>query len=243
MNSLLVVCRYNEDLSWVNKISQNYIIFNKGNDIDYPNSIKQTNISREEYTYLKYIVDNYYSLPDRVIFSQAEPIQHSPDFLDLLRYENLFSIVQPLSDRYNHCHPIPAIRPITFPYLNINSFSIHSDFYDYRLSIYAKDYTYYSGHWRLRQIFRRIFKQKNIRKLVMDAVGITPRLFNNKEISPFNYSAIFAVNKEAILNRSLKFYQNLLDKSISGKIPLFPFIMELSWMEIFEYEPPPELYP
>lgn len=243
MTTLLVVCRYNEDVSWVKNISQPYIIFNKGEqDIHDPNVVVQKNIGREEYTYLKYIVDNYHSLPDRIIFSQGHPLQHSPDFIELLKYEHLFGPVQPLSDRYDD-NSKSDVRHISSPYLNINNLSVHIDFFDYRLRILCRDYKDDMGHWRLRQIFRKIYRSEfNIRKLAMKTVDLNFRTFNDMEVTPFNYSAIFAVNKERILYRPLSYYQNLLDKSIK-QIALFPFIMEMSWMEIFQYDPPKEIYP
>lgn len=80
----MVVARFNEDLDWLKKVPWNYIVYNKGEDLPawIKNEIKlQYNIGREAYSYLKYIIDNYDTLPDYIIFAQGNPFDHSRDFI------------------------------------------------------------------------------------------------------------------------------------------------------------------
>ena len=66
----LVVARYNEDISWLNRINFDFVIYNKGLD-DIPYSyIRLRNVGHETDTYINYIISNYNNLPDIVVFCQ-----------------------------------------------------------------------------------------------------------------------------------------------------------------------------
>lgn len=67
----IVVARYKEDTSWLNGYP--YVkIYNK-----YSGPNKLPNIGRESHTYLKYIIDNYDDLPNRVFFTQGSMSEHA----------------------------------------------------------------------------------------------------------------------------------------------------------------------
>ena len=85
----IVISRYSEDLSWTEslpKIDSLIFIYNKGRKINSLLSpefkvIDLENIGREAHTYLHHIIENYNSLPERIIFTQAHPNDHvSPNF-------------------------------------------------------------------------------------------------------------------------------------------------------------------
>ncbi len=76
MKNIIVVARYNEDISWTNDY-ENVVIYNKGEDIEIKHpTIILDNIGREAHTYLQYVIDNYNSLPDIVAFMQGDPFYH-----------------------------------------------------------------------------------------------------------------------------------------------------------------------
>ncbi len=81
----LVIARYKEDISWIDdhNLSDtfNVIVYNKfhSEPITLPNAA-----GREAHTYLWHIVSNYDTLPDRTIFCQGKPFDHSPRFYALL---------------------------------------------------------------------------------------------------------------------------------------------------------------
>lgn len=72
MKTLVVISKYNEDVSWVDKLTHDVIIYDKSEN-PLPNSIKRPNIGREGETLLHYIIENYYDLPDLTIFLQGDP--------------------------------------------------------------------------------------------------------------------------------------------------------------------------
>lgn len=99
----IVISRYNEDLSWVKNLSTEYtqiFIYNKGGKIydNFSNNITVIdleNIGREAHTYLHHIVENYDSLPEKIIFTQAHPDDHvslnfKSEFLEFLNTEEQF---------------------------------------------------------------------------------------------------------------------------------------------------------
>jgi hypothetical protein len=82
---LIVIARYNEDIEWSKKYSSNVLIINKGERIEgFDNQIFYPNVGREGHSYYKYIYDNYDNLDDYIIFLQGNPLDHSPDIINIL---------------------------------------------------------------------------------------------------------------------------------------------------------------
>lgn len=99
----LVIARYNEDISWIDdRILESFEVFvyNKGSNLKFQylnliNVIEIKNVGREAHTYLHHIIENYNSLPEKIIFTQAHPDDHVfPDFksecLDFSNSEDRF---------------------------------------------------------------------------------------------------------------------------------------------------------
>lgn len=76
MSYKIVVARYNEDIDWLKDEIHNCVIYNKGHALNIENEIMLENLGRESDTYLNYIIDNYYNLPDVVVFTQARISDH-----------------------------------------------------------------------------------------------------------------------------------------------------------------------
>lgn len=72
MEVQVVVSRYNEDVSWLNKIMHPVIVYDKS-ESPIKNSIPRKNIGREADTLLYYIITNYNNLPNYLIFLQGDP--------------------------------------------------------------------------------------------------------------------------------------------------------------------------
>jgi hypothetical protein len=68
MAAIAVIAKYREDMSWINELRCPTMIYDKSKDIP--------NVGREAETYLRYIIENYHSLPDHVIFLQGKPFDH-----------------------------------------------------------------------------------------------------------------------------------------------------------------------
>lgn len=77
----LVIARYNEDLSWIDRLPCKSTIYNKGSHCGrYCYTL--SNIGRESHTYLCHIINNYSDLSDLIVFTQGDPFPHCPDFID-----------------------------------------------------------------------------------------------------------------------------------------------------------------
>ena len=108
----LVVARYNENIEWINKVAHLFnkvYLYNKGTQIKM--SLKSNvliyvlpNHGRESNTYLTHIINNYNTLGDRIIFTQANPFDHSPDFIKLMSLWKKFDKIQPLTLCYSMPH-------------------------------------------------------------------------------------------------------------------------------------------
>jgi hypothetical protein len=90
MNISLVINRFNENLDWIQKYKNlNIFIYNKGNnDLNLIGDNifieKRENLGREAESYFHHIVQNYDSLSDLTIFTQAYPFDNIPLFFDNL---------------------------------------------------------------------------------------------------------------------------------------------------------------
>ena len=72
MTVKVVISKYNEDVSWVNSIIYETLIYDKSQN-PIKNSIARPNVGREAETLLYYIITNYNFLPDLTIFLQGDP--------------------------------------------------------------------------------------------------------------------------------------------------------------------------
>jgi hypothetical protein len=96
MRKMVVVARYNENITWLNEINCEYVIYNKGNDNIDHNYKKLENIGREPHTYITYILENYNNLPDVVCFVQGNPFDHCNNIVS--KINNFNSDIEVLSD-------------------------------------------------------------------------------------------------------------------------------------------------
>jgi len=81
----LVVARFAEDLAWLRKVPENFVIrvYNKGQPS--AGSEPLPNVGAEAHTYLQHIVAHYAELADVTVFCQGRPFNHVPDFHRILR--------------------------------------------------------------------------------------------------------------------------------------------------------------
>jgi hypothetical protein len=78
---IIVVARYNEDITKFLPFNNNLMVYNKGNNninssINKEYIIKCPNLGREAGTYIKHIIENYDSLSEYTIFTQGNPCHH-----------------------------------------------------------------------------------------------------------------------------------------------------------------------
>jgi len=84
---LVVSSHYNEDLNWLENVNKPVIICSK--KLESPNCNVEKNVGNECTAYLKFIIDNYYNLPNYVAFIHGHEFAwHQPKKLLDLIYNN-----------------------------------------------------------------------------------------------------------------------------------------------------------
>ena len=90
-NTEIVLAWYDENIDWVDEFPDaNFKVYNKGQpfdrEINSNVSIAQLpNKGREGGTFVDYILQRYDTLPDYVLFSQADPSDHVPYYFDQVK--------------------------------------------------------------------------------------------------------------------------------------------------------------
>ena len=213
MDNCIVVSRYSENLDWINELLENtwickVIVYNKGSDdIHFDNEkveiIKIPNIGREGETYLRYIIDNYDTLPARVWFTQGNPFEHSPDYLGLMKKSSVEKYdpeFQSLSQywkkdfhlKHNHDPVASNINGYGFKLYRISSKTYQLKdpeyFFDEGVNYLVKEFTKNYGPDPSKEFFKKIGIKR-------------PR----GDID-FCFSAIFSVTRESIKRNSRESY-------------------------------------
>lgn len=92
LKNLLIVAKYNENISWVENLNCDVIIYNKGEKTDPKYyALDIDNFGREAETYLRAICNLYEKIDelyDHVIFLQGNPFDHNPNILDIIPQDN-----------------------------------------------------------------------------------------------------------------------------------------------------------
>jgi hypothetical protein len=75
--ALFILSRYKEDYNWIEKYTDNYIVYNKGDVIEGNEKvINKPNLGGNQRDIFEFVYDNYENLPERMIFIQAFPFDH-----------------------------------------------------------------------------------------------------------------------------------------------------------------------
>ncbi len=185
MSYKIIVARYNENIDWLNSEMKNCIIYNKGNKLNLRNEVILENVGRENDTYLHYIIDNYYNLPDVIVFTQAKISDHkgADDVNYLLNIKNQALI-----------------------YSKSQNFYIHND--TGRCIHFDKEWNLRNGEYFLKDNY------KNNSPITFIKWFKTNININYPNPIVMYVHAIFAVKKENIINKPIEYYKiNIRSKS------------------------------
>ena len=236
MQLVLVIARFQENLDWITKIPANLqiVVVNKGNPVaierDNLTVLDTTNVGREAESYVRYIIQSYQKLPDRVIFTQGDPFEHSPFFLDLLQDFSAWHDFQPLSLQFKDYLPPQHIRK---EYLEkavdtriwvdrTNGYTLNTVFYD------DSDFQFFANTYR--QV-NRLSENTNLVEHFLKSNGFHVSQNSLNEVN-FCFGAIFSVSGEMIKMHSQDAYLTLLGKFHRDKS--LPYIAERCWMALFD---------
>ena len=100
MKMKIIICHHEQNLTWINELKHEYIVYNKNPINNGKYHIDLPNVGFDTIAYLSYIIDNYYDLPDYVCFSQDNPFFHCASFLNIVNNFNFDKEFVPLGRVY-----------------------------------------------------------------------------------------------------------------------------------------------
>lgn len=240
MEYKFVISRYKEDISWLNNhdyILQNSIIYNKGDRVDGYNEIigiqNYPIYTREADTYLTYIIDNYYKLPEYIFFTQAYPFDHSPNFLNIVHYlitNNIFRPFQPLTTYWKKDCCVPPEKNVVYNTINdIGGYKIYMECCYPSLLPFG-----FTDNYGIEECLYDFRIKYNISDPNETLLFLYKKLKINKPYIGylyFNYGAIFGVSRYNIHQHSYDFYVKA--KEFLYEYWTNGYILERLWFTIF----------
>ena len=206
----IVVARYNEDIAWLKPLMDHCVIYNKGPALGLKNEISLPNVGRESHTYLYHIIQNYDSLTDIVVFTQARISDHrgsnDPNYLLKMRDE---------AEKAGKSVP-PEIHTDGrgLAYCWNSSFNLDKRCY---LSIFGNP----SCYKEKRIVPFKTWFENHITTPYPNPISIYP-------------NALFAVTKKHILSRPKSYYESLIQQCDYAIKPTEAHFFERSWYYIFD---------
>lgn len=220
----IVVARFNEDVDWLVKYAPKVVVQNKGDEASIPAELVPftnhlPNIGLDQHSHLEYIIQNYDTLPEIVIFTQAnledhrdvhEPHlseYHFKQIDSIHRHASTMSTDEILMDMIKQVHLYGCTH-------NAKSYVAGEDILARAEMIVTAPLEQSAGSngMTLGEWF-----EKNLGQAFPDPQGF--RWFKN---------AIFGASKKYILSRPKSFYQGIKDQITMCRQDILHFI-ERSW--------------
>lgn len=211
-NNFLVVSNYNNNIDWVKKYSDNYIIYDRSDSgkfldsFDKDKIIKSPNLGYNLYDYFSFIVENYDNLPKNIAFIKGNvfPRHVSEDFFRQIVNNNFFtSIVE--------AEKIKTKKPINFISADGGYFEVNN--------------SWYTDH----------FKTKYFNNFD-EFMGFCFDDYVSCDYISFAPGANYIVPKENILKLPKNFYKNLIFFLSHESLPGEAHIMERALYILWNYD-------
>lgn len=188
IKAFVVVSRYKESVEWVKSLTDNYIIYNKGESLPNFKQMLCENIGANQYDIVRFIYDNYDNLPDLIAFLQGDPFDHClvDRFYDLIRRDSFTPIFgdrnypsgeyfEPNTSWYLH-EPWQSHKPPC-------KFASFDDYCRYLFSDYAgsANLVFPPGSQFLVEKQRCLFYSRSFWKKIMDIIPTQPGINGGRE--------------------------------------------------------------
>ncbi|NBC04572.1 MAG: hypothetical protein GVY20_12815 [Bacteroidetes bacterium] len=243
----LVIARFNEDISWIRHVPKEFSIriYNKGEPLSlnqiYRQNLQvsqQKNIGRESETYIRYLKErkSYINPNGYSVFTQADPFEHSPDFLKLLLIVSKWKPIQPLSFRYKK----DLLPPDVLLNNDKNNFVADLRVRLEPFSVYSMDFLKFHDEFsiKLDRIYRTQYDLKggtNLSEHFLNICGLPERaeLAASNLFGQLTYGAIFAVQNSILTQISRNALESMHSLSKGPHIQAYMF--ERHWLHIVGY--------
>ena len=212
MKKSIVVSHYKENLDWVRKIDTNIKIYlyTKGPD-DISEYISDNieifyleNKGKEQQTYFYHIVNNYDGLEDIIYFTQANPFEHSSDFLSNIDND----VVGPMSD-FN-------LITTVFGDVDRSIYKTHINHKYDNIDINTIKGNIFIDPWNNDDAIRNI-------NYIIDNL---PDLNIKKENWIFNANGLYSVSKDNLLKFNIEIYKKCLSLFDDDSMNMLEFAFE-----------------
>jgi hypothetical protein len=207
--AFFVVSEWNNDVSWVEDYTKDYIIFDKSHSLPNSDGIRKIpNIGYNVYDILLYITENYENLPDVVAFLEGNPFDHiSKEKFDFLIYNECFT---PLESYESVPESSSHIKGVDGGYMEIND--------NWYINSHIKEYGILTN--RYIQSYNQL----------MDELFIQP---HHPQWIRFSPGAQYIVPKQNILFYSKHFYEKLMAYVDYCRLPTEAMVIERALYTIF----------
>ena len=208
MSYTLCIARFDEDISWTLPYAANIVICNKGKELAFQlPQIQMQNLGREEYAYLRFIVDHYDCLSDLTIFLQAGLKDHMVQY-DSLRFGNEASLINHMLLQCRMFGNSANAKPH-----RLGQCSAHRNFKLADQYPHMVDSGKTFGMWF----------EENVR----NTFPADPKWFKN---------GVFGVHKHHIRSRTKEYYENLIGQISTGEEHEIGHFLERSWFYVFNVD-------
>ena len=243
MKSELVVARYGEDLSWLSDIAEDMdiVVYNKGPRLvqDFQRKVivrPLINIGREAETFSRHLSQHYDDLADYTIFCQGAPLEHTPDFLHLLKDSSKFRDVQPLGRAYK----IGEMPPAAYYDENMSIEELAE-----QIDLRTLDTQRFrdQGSDRIRSDYLIQHRLSSEVSVIHDMMNRLLGLHLSANITKggFSWGAMFGVAKSRVAKYPKSFYDRL--HAVSEQFHNHAWVLERCWLLIFGETSKAELAP
>ena len=243
----IVVARYTEDVAWLNQLSEQVriTVYNKGPEI--PDGVLRQGIKvvplknwgRESGTYLHHLRKHFDPSADGfTVFTQGDPFEHSPGFLDLMRLSEYWRDIQPLSVQWVEARNIPPTKIVTEDLRDwIGDVPVRTEHFS--LTTWAPLSFFDEGAWGIGNAYRQkhmLPSGSNVIEHFFEFCGLDwlAERARGADVGVFSYGAIFAVRNTLIADFLARAQPHLEKIELLSRADLnYGYIFERSWMHLF----------
>ncbi len=240
----LVIARYEEDLEWITEVPDHFrvVVYNKGTLIPSLSALERVqsitprdNAGREAETYLHHLLEHPSDPGEWTVFCQGDPFTHSPDFLGLLKAQDQWRDIQPLTCQFYESLKIPP------PYLlerdtagNLGGLRIRPE--TFSLHLWTACRFADSGSLAHRARYSNIHdlpSGANMAAHFLRLAGL-PEMADRAEVADcglFAYGAIFAVRSRLASTLNIESLKTL--HRLAKQDDFNAYLLERLWLHLF----------
>jgi arabinan endo-1,5-alpha-L-arabinosidase len=244
----IVVARYKEDVAWLNDLPADWrvYLYNKGPEVAH-GTLRAgievhalPNTGREAHTYLHHLRRHFHADEGEfTVFTQADPFEHSPGFLHLLRLAAYWRDVQPLSLHWMASKNIPPRHLISMDRRDwLGGIPIRSEYFS--LHTLAPVAFFDAGGWGLYNSYRLDHSVGTGHKAIEHFFGLCGLYWlaeqaRDSDLGAFAWGAIFGVRNSriaAFLERARPQLERM-EVLTSTSASVYACMFERCWLLIF----------